>query len=125
MQSRRLLILLLSCFTLLSAVTCFLITTPRGPLKFDPPVLPDAQVGVPYEAKVTISDNATPAGAFSISEGTLPPGLTIEQIEHENTARISGTPQQPGTFKFTVFVWCYGTNVNGQVGEKEYTITVK
>ncbi len=110
---------------LLSTLACMLFTPPRGPLKFDPAVLPDAQVGVPYEAKVSISDNATPAGEFSISEGTLPGGLTFEKIEGEDAARISGTPQEAGAFTFKVFVWCYGTNVSGQVGEKEYTLTVK
>jgi hypothetical protein len=110
---------------LLWTLACMLFTPPRGPLKFDPAVLPDAQVGVPYEAKVSISDNATPAGEFSISEGTLPGGLTFEKIEGEDAARISGTPQEAGAFTFKVFVWCYGTNVSGQVGEKEYTLTVK
>lgn len=110
---------------LLWTLACMLFTPPRGPLKFDPAVLPDAQVGVPYEAKVSISDNATPAGEFSISEGTLPGGLTFEKIEGEDAARISGTPQEAGGFTFKVFVWCYGTNVSGQVGEKEYTLTVK
>ncbi len=110
---------------LLSTLACMLFTPPRGPLKFDPAVLPDAQVGVPYEAKVSISDYATPAGDFSISEGTLPGGLTLEKIEGESAARISGTPQEAGSFTFRIFVWCYGTNVSGQVGEKEYTLTVQ
>ncbi len=110
---------------LLSTMACMLFTAPRGPLKFDPAVLPDAQVGQPYEAKVSISDNDTPAGDFSVSEGTLPGGLTLEKVEGESAARISGTPQEAGSFTFKIFVWCYGTNVSGQVGEKEYTLTVQ
>lgn len=116
---------LLAALLLLSTGACLLFTPPRGPLQFDPPALPDAQVGVPYEAKVSISNNDTPAGEFSISEGTLPGGLTFEKIEGEDAARISGTPQEAGAFTFKVFVWCYGTNVSGQVGEKEYTLTVR
>ncbi len=115
---------LLAGILLLSTMACMLFTPPRGPLQFAPTALPDAQVGVPYEAKVSISDNATPAGEFSISEGTLPGGLTLEKVEGEDAARISGTPQEAGAFTFKIFVWCYGTNVSGQVGEKEYTLTV-
>ncbi len=122
---RGLLPVVLMASLLMSTLACMLFTPPRGPLKFDPAVLPDAQVGVPYEAKVSISDNATPAGDFSISDGTLPGGLTLEKVEGESAARISGTPQEAGTFTFKIFVWCYGTNVSGQVGEKEYTLTVQ
>ncbi len=124
-RKRQLPAALLMGSLLLPTLACMLFSPARGPLKFDPAVLPDAQVGVPYEAKVSISDNATPAGDFSISEGTLPGVVTLEKIEGESAARISGTPQQAGTFTFRVFVWCYGTNVSGQVGEKQYTLTVR
>ena len=111
--------------TVLFTVACMLFTPGGSPLKFEPPVLPDAQVGVPYEARVTISDNATPAGEFSISEGALPKGLALEKVQGENSARVFGTPQEAGTFTFKVFVWCYGTNVSGQVGQKDYSLAVK
>ena len=124
-SKRQLLFILLAGSVLFSTLACMLFSPPRGPLKFDPAVLPEAQVGVPYDTKISISDNATPAGAFSISEGTLPGGLTMEKVEGEDAARVSGTPQEAGTFPFRLFVWCYGTNVSGQVGEKEYTLTVK
>src|SRR5512138_1694319 len=110
---------------LLSTLACMLFTPARGPLKFDPASLPEAQVGVPYEAKISISDNATPAGSFSVPQGALPAGMTFEKIEGEDAALLSGTPREAGVFTLRVFVWCYGTNVNGQVGEKEYTLTVK
>jgi hypothetical protein len=38
--------------------------------------------------------------------------------------RIKGTPSKVGTYKITVSVWCLGTNVNGQTGEKQYTLVV-
>jgi hypothetical protein len=124
-SKRKRTVLLVAAGLLLSTLACMLFTPPRGPLKFEPAELPEAQVGLPYEAHISISDNATPAGAFSISEGTLPGGLTMEKIEGEDAVRISGTPQEAGSFPFKVFVWCYGTNVSGQVGEKEYALTVK
>ncbi len=110
---------------LLFSVACLLFGPARGPLRFQPDTLPAAQAGVPYEAKVTISDNATPAGQFSVSEGALPPGLALETVKGEDAARIFGTPTQAGTFKFKVFVWCYGTNISGQTGEKDYTLVVR
>lgn len=107
-------------------VSCFLFAPPRGPLKFEPAELPAAQVGVPYDVKVTISDNATPAGQFSIPAGALPEGLALEKVQgEENAAHIFGTPEEAGTFSFRIFVWCYGTNVSGQTGEKQYSLVVK
>ena len=113
---------------LLFSISCMLFGPVRGPLQFQPDTLPPAQVGSAYEARVSISDNATPAGQFSVSEGTLPPGLTLETIrgeKWEHTARISGTPTQAGAYKFKLFVWCYGTNISGQTGEKEYILVVQ
>lgn len=124
-RRRQLMFLWVAAGMLFSTVSCMLFTPPRGPLKFEPAVLPEAQVGVPYEARISISDNATPAGAFSISEGTLPGGLSMEKIDGDDAVLISGTPQEAGSFPFKVFVWCYGTNVSGQVGEKEYTLAVR
>ncbi|HEX8990147.1 MAG TPA: putative Ig domain-containing protein [Anaerolineales bacterium] len=110
----------------LLSVSCFLLAAPRGPLQFEPAQLPAAQVGVAYDARVTISDNATPAGQFSVSEGALPMGLALERIPGEpNAAHIFGTPEEAGTFTFRIFVWCYGTNVSGQTGEKQYSLVVQ
>lgn len=116
---------LLPALVMFATLGCILFTPPRGPLKFAPEALPDAKLGVPYDVKVSISDNATPAGEFSISEGTLPGGLALEKVEAEDAVRISGTPQEAGTFKFRVSVWCYGTNLSGQTGERQYTLIVR
>lgn len=118
-------VLLAPTIALIFTIGCMLITPDRGPLKFTPDALPDAQLGAPYEATVVISDNVTPAGEFSISEGHLPAGVTLEKVQNDNAVRITGTPREVGTFKFKVSVWCYGTNVSGQTGEKEYTLTVR
>ncbi len=94
------------------------------PLIFAPDAMPVAHVGVMYEAEIHITQNSTPAGEFSISSGSLPPGLEFVKVEGEDIAKISGIPKETGTFTFTVYVWCYGTMVSGQSGEKEYTIVV-
>lgn len=125
MKVRPLAWILLAVPALAIMLACMLFTPSRGPIQFSPAALPDAQVGVPYEARVTIRDNATPAIDFSLSEGALPPGLTLEKLEKQDVARIFGTPQRAGSFTFKVFVYCYGTNVSGQQGEQEYTLVVR
>jgi hypothetical protein len=124
MKKNRIAPALLISMTFLLTLSCFLVSTPRGPLKFDPDTLPGAQVGVPYDVKVTVTQNVTPVGQFSLTEGALPNGLALEKVQSENSARIFGTPEETGSFPFKIFVWCYGTNVNGQSGEMSYTILV-
>jgi hypothetical protein len=99
---------------------------PRPALQFSPATLPDAQIGSPYTATITVSQAETPVGGTSVQDGTLPAGLDLSLAKQpENTIQISGTPTAPGTFSFTVYVWCYGTNVNGQTATQEYTLVVK
>jgi len=125
MKKNRFVSALIASLAFLLTLSCFLLTTPRDPLKFNPDHLPEAQVGVPYEVNVTIIQNATPVGQISISEGALPKGLTLEKVQNDDTARISGIPEEAGTFTFNIFVWCYGTNVSGQTGMMSYTIIVR
>jgi len=98
----------------------------RGPLKFDPPSLPNAEAGVSYEAEIRVTQNVTPVGEFIIEPDTLPPGLELVIVEEvADTARIIGIPEEAGTYTFSVQVWCYGTQVSGQTGSKKYTIVVE
>lgn len=97
-----------------------------GALVFKPEQLPDAQVGKEYRVRVTVENTRTPVGAFSLQDGQLPPGLSLEKEKGETSAAvISGTSSQAGTYQFVVYVWCYGTQRSGQTGQKEYTIVVK
>jgi hypothetical protein len=95
------------------------------PLKFEPDVLPNAQTGVEYEVEIHISDNVTPVAGISISSGTLPAGLELVFLDREDAAKISGVPEEAGTFTFTIGAGCFGTMVSGQSGEKEYVIVVE
>jgi hypothetical protein len=95
-----------------------------GPLKFIPENVPNAQIDEAYEAEIHVTLNNTPVGDIAISDGALPTGLELAKVDGEDTARISGTPTEAGTFTFTVSAWCYGTQVSGQTGDKEYTIVV-
>jgi hypothetical protein len=103
---------------------CLFGTSPRPALKFDPEELPAGQLNIPYEIQVQVSQNATPVFNMFISEGALPEGLTLEYVENDDFAKITGTPGEAGTFKFAIAAMCYGTSVNGQMGQMEYTIVV-
>lgn len=54
------------------------------------------QVGVPYYQQLTASGGSGPY-TWSISEGTLPPGLSLS-----STGVLSGTPSSSGTFNFVI-----------------------
>jgi len=97
-----------------------------GPLAFEPASLslPEAKAGAAYETRIQITQNTTPVGDISISNGALPAGLEFEFIDGEDAALIHGTPQEAGTFTFTISVWCFGTQVSGQSGEKDYELKV-
>jgi hypothetical protein len=101
-------------------------TPERHALTFSPDALPDGRVGEPYEQRIEIGQNVTPVGGMSAPAEKLPPGLKVEKIEGSaNAGRIVGTPTTAGTSTFEVFVWCFGTNVNGQTGTKQYSLTVR
>ena len=94
-------------------------------LKIEPDSLPNAQTGVEYEVEIHVRDNVTPLNSVFISSGTLPAGLELIFVDGEDVAKISGTPEETGTFTFTVFVSCKGTMVSGQTLEKDFQIVVK
>ncbi len=103
----------------------YIFTPVTTPLKFEPDFLPNAQAGTAYEAQIRVSDNVTPISDVSISAGALPAGLELALVSRDEGIMISGTPEEPGTFTFTVFVSCFATMTSGQSGQKEYTIVVK
>ena len=94
-------------------------------LKIEPATLPDAQAGVQYEVDLRVSDNVTPVDNVSISKGTLPAGLELVFVDHVDGATIIGTPEETGTFTFTVHVACKATMVVGQTLEKDFQIVVE
>ncbi len=98
----------------------------RDPLEFSPTTLPDGQVGVSYAQTITVSHAATPVGGVSVQDGSLPPGLDVNLGEqHDNVVHVTGTPSAAGTYTFTIYVWCYGTQVSGQTATQAYTLVVR
>jgi len=103
----------------------YIFTPVLTPLKIEPDSLPNAQTGVEYEVEIRVRDNVTPVNNASISSGTLPAGLELVFVDHVDGAKISGVPEETGTFTFTVSVSCFSTMVVGQTAEKEYVIVVE
>lgn len=117
--------LIVTCATtVIFSLACMAISSQGKPPQFEPKLLPSGQVGAAYEAEIRVTENNTPIGDFYISNGVLPPGLELIWEEHADSARISGIPATAGTFKFTAHIWCFGTNVSGEEGDKEYEIVV-
>jgi hypothetical protein len=139
MKNKKLVIVSAVLLPLIVSVSCSLFTrgeaaTPTPdysfepittPLKIEPDSLPNAQTGVEYEVEIRVSDNVTPVSSVFISSGTLPAGLELVFVDGEDGAKISGVPEETGTFTFTVFVSCFGTMVSGQTLEKDFQIVVE
>lgn len=96
----------------------------RPPLNFSPEELPEARVGEPYQAEITVSGNQTPVFWMLVEEGQLPPGLELKHQDGEDVGVITGTPTEGGEFSFAVTALCYGTNTNGQTGSRTYQLRV-
>ncbi|WP_234328043.1 putative Ig domain-containing protein, partial [Streptomyces sp. NRRL F-2664] len=78
--------------------------------------LPNATVGQPYSAVIE-TVGGTGQAAFTVTGGTLPPGLALAA-----DGTLSGTPTTAGTYTFTVTA----TDPNPQVptASKTFTLTV-
>ena len=115
-------VIILAVLILLITLSCQILNSPS--LGFVPNAMPNAKVGVFYYVIIKITNNRTPAGEFSISQGSLPRGLNLQRLSGQDAVLISGTPQESGAFHFVLSVWCYGTNYSGQTGTKDYVVPV-
>jgi hypothetical protein len=82
----------------------------------DPTPLPPGNVGVFYTQTRTASGSSALPYVYSLSLGTLPPGLSLNSA----TGTISGTPTTVGTYNFAITA----TDANGCFGTQLYTIVI-
>ncbi|MEO0325549.1 MAG: Ig domain-containing protein [Myxococcota bacterium] len=69
-------------------------TTPFVDLASDAPVLPDARVGLPFDAVVAVW-GGVPAYRFTVASGVLPDGVVLDSF----TGRLSGAPTRAGAYR--------------------------
>ncbi|MBI3759722.1 MAG: putative Ig domain-containing protein, partial [Deltaproteobacteria bacterium] len=80
-----------------------------------PASLPAGATGMAYSQMLSATP-ATAAYSFTVSNGALPTGLTLNSA----TGLLSGTPTQSGTFTFTVRATGFGTCT----GATQYTLVI-
>ena len=93
-------------------------------ITLSPDSLPSGMVGTAYSETISASDNdgdetppllnADDIFSFSVTSGSLPPGLTL----NASTGEVGGTPTAGGSFTFTVTA----SNPISGSGSKTYTI---
>lgn len=87
-----------------------LIISPQGcpTITFTPSALADGVVGVFYSEVIAASGGTGPY-SFTVTAGDLPPGLALDP----NSGVISGTPNTPGIYQFTIgavdSIFCVGS----------------
>jgi predicted outer membrane repeat protein len=83
-----------------------------------PATLPNGTVGVGYSQSFTPSGGTSPY-SFSLTAGTLPPGLTLV-----SGGTLSGTPTTAATYNFTIAATDSSTGTGPYTGSRAYSVTI-
>jgi hypothetical protein len=93
----------------------YTITVACPNITVNPATLPIGTTGVVYPNQTLFASSGTPPYIFSISTGSLPPGMSLSQ-----TGVLSGRPTDDGTFNFTVSA----RDANGCIGTRSYSLII-
>lgn len=91
------------------------LATPCPAITLSPSTLPNGSVAFSYNQTVSASGGSGPY-TFSVTNGFLPYGLSLNQ----SSGVVSGTPDNHGSFNFTVTARDY----NGCSGAQAYTVNI-
>ena len=80
--------------------------------------LPEAQTEAPYAATISAQGGTGPTYTWSVVQGALPPGLSLQSTGMTTT--LSGTPTTPGAFSFRVRV----QDSAQEIDERSFTVIV-
>ncbi len=94
-----------------------------APFSIITPQLPDGQTGAQYLAVVAAADRLGAAVSLPVRwrviEGALPQGVVIE-ASAQASAFISGTPELPGLYQFTI----EATDAQGRIAAHNFVVTI-
>lgn len=98
---------------------CALVSA-QAQVKITTTSLPNGGIGTSYAATVNTSGGSTPF-IWSLSVGSLPPGIGLTPSSDTRSATIAGMPSTANTYGFTVAVKGHG----GHVATQTYNVTIK
>jgi hypothetical protein len=107
------------CFAELS-YTILVNVAPCPPITVSPATLPSPILGVPYSQTISAS-GGTGLYLYTVTAGSLPPGLGLSPLTSTSAVVLSGTPTTSGNFSFTITATDEATGCVGVLG---YTVTI-
>lgn len=106
-------------FTALLTVLGTLLYGQTPTFVFSPGTFPDALYGSSYASQTLTVTGGTAPYTFSVSGGSLPPGMTLS-----TSGVLSGTPTTAGSYSFTVTAVDNSTAPGPYSGNQAYTLNV-
>ena len=92
-------------------------------LTIDPVGLPNASLNQSFSATLTESAGGTAPYSWSLSSGSLPPGMSLDTTSVTNATTLSGTPSAAGSYNFEVRV--NDSTSTTRTGSRSYTLVVQ
>jgi Putative Ig domain len=96
----------------------------RDKLAITTGTLKSATIGTPYTAPLSVTGNGGLGMGWSVTAGSLPPGLTLAADGSPGDTTISGTPTAVGTYTFTVKVGDTDGFLPNRSTTKQFTLAV-